>query len=169
MYMTELVRGHEEIQVYVEHPVDDCIIVVKGEDVGEGVQPLAVEQDIICYYDNDDSNYSDDSKHDDHDKGEFYSFYNSDDVFVNAQTFNNEDEPIEVDAKQVYARRVGEGPVIEEVNIEKKVKKQHNIKLRDIQDAVHEKYTLNISVGKASRTRDKAREYVDGAYTQQNN
>ena len=88
------------------------------EDVGEGVQPLAVEQDIICYYDNDDSNYSDDSKHDDHDRGEFYSFYNSDYVFVNAQTFNNEDEPIEVDAKQVYARRVGEEPVIEEVNID---------------------------------------------------
>ena len=155
--------------MYVEHPVDDCIIVVKGEDVGESVHPLAVEQDIICYYDNDDSNYSDDSKHDHHDRGEFYNFYNSDDVFVNAQTFNNEDEPIEVDAKQVYARRVGEGPVIEEVNIEKKVKKQHNIKLRDIQDAVHEKYTLNISVGKISRARDKAREYVDGAYTQQYN
>ena len=51
----------------------------------------------------------------------------------------------------------------------KKVKRRHNIKLRDIQDAVHEKYTLNISVGKASRARDKAREYVDGAYTQQNN
>ena len=95
-----------------------------------------MEQDIICYNDNDNSNYSDDSKNDDHDRGEFYSFYNSDYVFVNAQTFNNEDEPIEVDAKQVYARRVGEGPVIEEVNIEKKlmkkVKKQHNIKLRDI-------------------------------------
>ena len=60
----------------------------------------------------------------------------------------------------MYARRVGEGPVIEEVNIEKKlmkkVKKQHNIKLRDIQYAVHEKYTLNISVEKANRTRDKA-------------
>ena len=38
----------------------------------------------------------------------------------------------------------------------KKVKKQHNIKLRDIQYAVHEKYTLNISVEKANRTRDKA-------------
>ena len=45
-------------------------------------------------------------------------------MFVNAQTFNNEDEPIEVDAKQVYARRVGEGPVIEEVNIEKKLMKK---------------------------------------------
>ena len=40
MYMTELVRGHEEIHVYVEHPVDDCIIVDKRENVGEGVQPL---------------------------------------------------------------------------------------------------------------------------------
>ena len=72
--MTELVRGHEEIHVYVEHPVDDCIIVDKWEDVSEGVQPLAVEQDIICYYDNDDSNYSDDSKHDDHDRVNFIVF-----------------------------------------------------------------------------------------------
>ena len=31
----------------------------------------------------------------------------------------------------------------------KKVKKQPNIKLKDIQKAVHEKYTLNISAGKA--------------------
>ena len=51
----------------------------------------------------------------------------------------------------------------------KKVKKQHNIKLKDIQKAVHEKYTLNISARKASRARDKAQEYVDGAYTQQYN
>ena len=50
--------------------------------------------------------------------------------------------------------------------IGKNVKRQPNIKLRDIQDVVHEKYTLNISAGKASRARDKAREYVDGAYTQ---
>ena len=48
----------------------------------------------------------------------------------------------------------------------KKVKRRPNIKLRDIQDVVHEKYTLNISAGKASRARDKAREYVDGAYIQ---
>ncbi|XP_030942060.1 uncharacterized protein LOC115967120 [Quercus lobata] len=51
----------------------------------------------------------------------------------------------------------------------KKVKRQLNIKLRDIQEAVHDKYTLNISAGKASRARDKAQEYVDGAYTQQFN
>ena len=48
----------------------------------------------------------------------------------------------------------------------KKVKRQPNMKLRDIQEAVHEKYTINISVGKASRARDEARDYVDGAYTQ---
>ena len=48
----------------------------------------------------------------------------------------------------------------------KKVKRQPNMKLRDIQDVVHEKFTLNISVGKASRAREKAREYVDGAYTE---
>ena len=41
--------------------------------------------------------------------------------------------------------------------------------LRDIQEAVHEKYTINISTGKASKVRDKAREFVDRAYTQQYN
>ena len=51
----------------------------------------------------------------------------------------------------------------------KKVKKQSNIKLKDIQEVVHDKYTLNISVGKAYRARDKAWEYVDGAYIQQYN
>ena len=30
--------------------------------------------------------------------GEFYSFYDSDDMYANDQTFNNEDEPTEVDA-----------------------------------------------------------------------
>ena len=38
----------------------------------------------------------------------------------------------------------------------KKVKKQSNIKLKDIQEVVHDKYTLNISVGKVGRARDKA-------------
>nr|POF18757.1 hypothetical protein CFP56_59891 [Quercus suber] len=51
----------------------------------------------------------------------------------------------------------------------KNVKKQLNIKLKDIQKVVHDKYTLNISTGKASKARAKAREYVDGAYTQQYN
>ena len=56
-----------------------------------------------------------------------------------------------------------------EKKLMKNVKKQHNIKLKDIQEAVHEKYTLNICARKASRARDKTREYVDGAYTQQYN
>ena len=51
----------------------------------------------------------------------------------------------------------------------KKVKRQPNIKLRDIQEVVHKKYTINISTGKPSKARDKAKEYVDGAYTQQYN
>ena len=54
-------------------------------------------------------------------------------------------------------------------NLIKKVKMQPNMKLKDIQEDVHDKYTINISVGKASRVRDKAREYVNGAYTQQYN
>ena len=51
----------------------------------------------------------------------------------------------------------------------KKVKRQPNMKLRDIQDAIHEKYTINISLGKSSKTRSKAQGYVDRAYTQQYN
>ena len=99
IYMTELVRGHKEIHVYVEHPVHDPILVYVGKDVGKGVQPLAMEQDHIGYYDNDNSNYSDDSEHDDHNGGEFYSFYDSDNMYTNDQTFNNKDEPIEVDVE----------------------------------------------------------------------
>ena len=47
----------------------------------------------------------------------------------------------------------------------KKVRREPNMKLKDIQDAVHEKFTLNITTGKASRAREKAREYVDRAHT----
>ena len=112
MYMTELVNGHEEIHVYVEHPIDDPILVDEGEDVSEGVQPLAMVQDPMGYY-------SDDSDDDDHDGSDFFSFCNSDD-----QTFNNEDEPTKMDANdqtfnvdvaasQVGSRRVGKEPIIE--------------------------------------------------------
>nr|POE57606.1 hypothetical protein CFP56_39361 [Quercus suber] len=93
MYLTELVRGHQDIHVYVEHPIHDPILVDEGKDAGEGVQPLALEQDFTSYYDNDDE-----SEHDDDDDGdEFYSFYENDDMYANDQTFNNEDE-VEVNA-----------------------------------------------------------------------
>ncbi|KAK9997242.1 hypothetical protein SO802_021928 [Lithocarpus litseifolius] len=42
------------------------------------------------------------------------------------------------------------------------------MKLRDIQD-VHKKFTQNRSAGTANKAREKAREYIDGAYTQQYN
>ena len=101
MYMTELVKGHEDIHVYVEHPIHDPILVDEGQDVSEGVQPLALEQDFIGYYDNDDSSYSDG-------------------MYANDQTFNNEDEfevnaniPTEVAASQVGSRRVCKESIIE--------------------------------------------------------
>ena len=47
----------------------------------------------------------------------------------------------------------------------KKVRREPNMKLKDIQDAVHKKFTLNITTGKASKAREKARENVDGAHT----
>ena len=51
----------------------------------------------------------------------------------------------------------------------KRVRRQPNMKLKDIQDVVQKKFTLNITLGKASRAREKAREYVDEAHTQQYN
>ena len=79
------------------------------------MQPLALEQDFIGYYENDDG-----SEHDDHDGDDFYSFYDSDGMYANVQTFNNEDElevnadvPIEVAASQVGSRRVDKEPIIE--------------------------------------------------------
>ena len=51
----------------------------------------------------------------------------------------------------------------------KKVKRRPNMKLKDIQDAIYKKFTLNISAGKTSKARKKAREYVDRAYIQQYN
>ena len=120
MYMTELVKGHEDIHVYVEHPIHDLILVDEGQDVGAGVQPLALEQDFTGYYDNDDSSYSDGNEHDDHNGDDFYSFYDSDGMYANDQTFNNEDEfevnanvPTEVAVSQLGSRRVGKEPIIE--------------------------------------------------------
>ena len=43
------------------------------------------------------------------------------------------------------------------------------MKLRDIQDVIYKKFTLNISARKSNRATKKAREYVDGTYTQQCN
>ena len=51
----------------------------------------------------------------------------------------------------------------------KKVRKQLDIKLKDIQDVVHEKYVLNISVRKANRARERVQEFVDGSYIKQYN
>ena len=67
MYLIELARDHEDIHVYVEHPIHDPILVDEGQDVGEGVQPL--EQDFTGFYDNDDG-----SEHDDHDGDDFTIF-----------------------------------------------------------------------------------------------
>ena len=43
MFMTDLMIGHEEIHVFLEHLVDNPILVDEGEHVGADVQPLAVE------------------------------------------------------------------------------------------------------------------------------
>ena len=65
-------KGHEEIHVYVEHPIDNPILVDEQVDVSEGVQPLAVEQGPM-------GDGSDGNDDDDHDGSDFFSFYDSDD------------------------------------------------------------------------------------------
>ena len=44
----------------------------------------------------------------------------------------------------------------------KKVRRQPDIRLKDIQDAVHEKYVVDISAGKASRARGKLKKLLMG-------
>nr|POF10002.1 hypothetical protein CFP56_39950 [Quercus suber] len=51
----------------------------------------------------------------------------------------------------------------------KRVRRQPDIKLKDIQDAVHEKYVVNISTGKVRRAKEKAQDAIDGAHTAQFN
>ena len=51
----------------------------------------------------------------------------------------------------------------------KRVRRQLDIKLKDIQDVAHEKCVVNINASKASRAREKAQDAVDGAHTAQFN
>ena len=51
----------------------------------------------------------------------------------------------------------------------KKVRRHLELKVAEIQDAVHEKYVVQISASKASRARGQAYEFVDGSYIEQYN
>ena len=51
----------------------------------------------------------------------------------------------------------------------KKVRRHPELKVAEIQDAVHEKYVVQISASKASRARGQAHEFVDGSYIEQYN
>ena len=84
MFMTNLVIGHEEIHVFLEHPMDSPILVDEGEHVRADVQPLAVEQNLLGCGSNDEGNDN--------------SNYGSEDYYNNNED-NNEDH-IEVDAEQ---------------------------------------------------------------------
>ena len=48
----------------------------------------------------------------------------------------------------------------------KKIKRQLDKKLKDIQNAVHEKFVVDISAGKASKARKMAQDFANGAYTE---
>jgi len=108
--------GHEEIHVFVKHLVDDLTLVDEGEDIGEDMQPLAVEQNLLGYYD-DDGNNGDGSEDADNDEDGVYGFYGSNDMYISDKDHNNDNEnPIELDAKQAYSKREGKTPIIEEVD-----------------------------------------------------
>ena len=100
MFMTDLVMGHEEIHVFVKHPVDDPILVDEGKDIREDVQTWAVEQNLLGYYDDDGSD-DDGSEDANNDEDGFYSFYGSNDMYISDEDHNNDNEdPIELDVEQ---------------------------------------------------------------------
>ena len=106
MFMTNLVIGHEEIHVFLEHPMDNPILVDECEHVGAGVQPLAVKQNLLgCGSNNEGSDNSNFGSED-------YNNNNKD---------NNEDH-IEVDVEQAYFRRESNTPMVEEVDNDDVVK-----------------------------------------------
>ena len=116
MFMTDLVMGHEKIHVFVEHLVDDPIPVDEGEDIGEDMQPLVVKQNLLGYYD-DDGNDDDGSEDADNDENGVYGFYGSNDMYVSDKNYNNDNENlIELDAKQAYFKREGKTPTIKEAD-----------------------------------------------------
>ena len=53
--------------------------------------------------------------------------------------------------------------------VDEKVRRQLDIRLKNIQDVVHEKYVVHISAGKASRAKERAHEFVDGTFKEQYN
>ena len=96
MFMTDLVIGHEEIYVFLEHPVDNPILVDEGEHVGADVQPLAVEQNLLGCGSNDEGSDNSNSGSEDY--------------------YNNNKDHIEVDVEQAYSRRESNTPMAEEVD-----------------------------------------------------
>ena len=102
LFMTDLVIGHEEIHVFLEHPMDSPILVDEGEHVRADVQPLAVEQNLLGCGSNDEG---------------------SDNSNFGSEDYNNNNEDyIEVDAEQAYSRRESNTPMVEEVDNDDVVK-----------------------------------------------
>ena len=101
MLMTNLVIGHEEIHVFLKHPVYNPIVVDEGEHVGADVQPLAVEQNLLGCGSNDDGS---------NDEGSDNSNFGGEDYN------NNNEDHIEVDAEQAYSTRESNTQMVEEVD-----------------------------------------------------
>nr|POE59544.1 hypothetical protein CFP56_15750 [Quercus suber] len=130
MFMTNLVIGHEEIHVFLEHPMDNPILVDEGEHVRANVQPLAVEQNLLGHGSNDDG--SNDEGSDNSTNGsEDYNNNNEDHIEIDdEQAYSrresntpmvDNDDVVEVDTAEVYSRRAGKEPVTQHPSEDKDV------------------------------------------------
>nr|POF22744.1 hypothetical protein CFP56_08425 [Quercus suber] len=137
IFMTDLVQGHEEIHIYVDHPVDE-LEELEVEDI-KSLEVLQLDYNHhASYYEDevdskgdvsdhyyDQATYEDDYHYnfDFHDNDDWYGQNNGDYrhdsgkfVWHDNEEYDNDNhnDPIEVDAKQFYSRRAGKEPVIEE-------------------------------------------------------
>ena len=123
MFMTDLVIGHEKIHVFLEHPVDNPILVDEGELVGADVQPLAMEQNPLgCGSNDEDNNNYNEDNNEDHievDAEQAYSRRESNTPMV--EEVDNDDDVVEVEAAEVYSRRTGKEPMTQHPSEDKDV------------------------------------------------
>ena len=106
MFMTDIVHGHEQIHIYVDHLVDEPKeIVVEDIEPIEVVQPSeepTVDQALDAIQVDDSVDYND------HDS------YYEDEVDSKGDANDHYYDPIKVDAAEFYYRRASKEPIIEE-------------------------------------------------------
>ena len=132
MFMTDLVIGYEEIHVFLEHSMDNPILVDEGEHVRADVQPLAVEQNFLGCGSNDegsdnsnsgseDYNNNNEDNNKDHIEVDVEQAYSRKESNTQMVEEVDNDDVVEVDAADVYYRRVGKEPMTQHPSKDKDV------------------------------------------------